>query len=79
MRLLSFKYALTNGSSPSAPPSPLWYIHIPPCNLHACTQEPTLFGLSIKDNVTYGLEREVTDEEVMDAFFYIKYKIYKVI
>ena len=41
------------------------YPHATP--MYARTQEPTLFGLSIKDNVTYGLEREVTDEEVMEA------------
>ena len=30
-------------------------------------QEPQLFGMSVRDNVCYGVDREVSDEEVIAA------------
>lgn len=36
-------------------------------NIGLVQQEPTLFGLTIKENIMYGVKRDVTDEEVMQA------------
>ena len=42
---------------------PLW-LHD---NIGLVLQEPVLFGMSVKDNIVYGLGREVTEEEVVEA------------
>jgi ATP-binding cassette subfamily B protein len=36
-------------------------------NIGFVQQEPALFGMSIKDNLTYGLARGVSDKEIEDA------------
>lgn len=36
-------------------------------NIGVVEQEPFLFGTSIRENITYGLHRAVTDEEVFNA------------
>jgi len=42
---------------------PLW-LHD---NIALVLQEPVLFGMSVKDNIVYGLNRGVTDDEVVEA------------
>lgn len=50
--------------SPPPPPPPPLPPHIPDAS---STHQPVLFGMSVKDNIVYGLNRGVTDDEVVEA------------